>query len=808
MAHNLPSEPNPFIGRGRDLAEVTGLLTRHRVVSLCGVGGIGKTRFALRVAAELVGEFGDGVLLVELARIARGELAVHEVAAVLQAHEEGSRPLVDTVIERIGGQRVLLVLDNCEHVIEACAELVDLLTASCPELRVIVTSREPLRIAGEVVWRVPPLELPEKGSAESSEAVQLFLERARSVGARFPLTQENISAIGELCRALDGMPLALELAAARTTVLSPEQIAGRISDRFKLLTGGDRTAPARHRTLLATVEWSHSLLLMPERILLRRLAVFAGSFDLDYVERVCGDDLLPPSAILDLLAGLVDKSIVQCDQRDQAQYRLLETIGQYALDRLREAGEERELRDRHLHVTRDRARDDFWDTMMVPMRGEARLAAFRRVGDRNADHRAALGWAVESGQARPGLETACYLYAIWAVRGTWLENRRWYERLLALDLTDVPPELVGEAWSRQADMAFGQDDLATAEESALRGLELMRHRPGYRFSLGLTLNNVAMIYLRTGRPEAAQACAEEVLEGAAEAGDLWNLGMAHNGLTLITGLSGRLREAQRHAEEALAAFREADQLWGIGRALISLGVLCRIRDDLDTARTHLEASLPYLEALDAKPEIARAYAELGRVATQQGDLGRARQRLVQSVELSRKIGQRRGVTRGLAAMAGLAERSGDLESAVLLSGAVVSLREEIGQKTSVAKAEEILTKARSGLGEARTGLLYAHGRAMSADDALAHARAGGATELPVSAPSAPVPLVTPTVLTEREREVVALLVKGMSNRKIADELVISPATVARHVANILLKLGFSSRTQVATWALEHRIVNG
>lgn len=809
MPHNLPNEPNRFIGRERDSTEVIGLLARHRVATLCGAGGIGKTRFALRVARAVVGDFQDGVWLVELAKINRPDLVAHVLADVLRAHEEGARSLLDTLVGRIGSQRILLILDNCEHVIEACAEVVDTLVASCPGLRVLATSREPVRIAGELVWRVPPLELPEERERiESSEAVQLFLERAYAAGSRFEKSEETLRAVGDLCRALDGMPLALELAAARTAVLSPEQIADRISDRFKLLTGGDRTAPARHRTLRATVEWSHSLLGEEERVLLRRLAVFAGEFDLEYAELVCGDALLPAGEVLDLLAGLVDKSLVQCDQRGEARYRLLETIAHFARERLREAGEERELRDRHLRVTRDRARDDFWLDMLRRLPGAARLAAFAKVADRNADHRAALAWAVESGQAETGLETACYLYPIWAVRGSWLENRSWYERLLALDTSAVPPELVGEAWCRQADMAFGQDDLVTAEQSALRGLELMRSREGYRFSLGLSLNNVAIIYLRTGRPEQARGHAEEALAGAIATGDLWNIGMSHNSLTLIAGLDGKLREAQRHAEEALIAFRETDQPWGIGRALVSLGVLGRLREDYGSARIHLEAAMPYLESLDAKPEIAKALSELGRVATRQGDLERARERLVASVELSRKIGQRRGVTRGLAALARVEAAGGDLESAVLLCGTVAALREVIGQRSSVAWAEEILGRARATLGVSRTGLLYAHGRAMSEEDALAAARTAEPREAPVSPPTDQIAVEAASLLTAREREVVALLVKGLSNRKIAEELVISTATAARHVANIMLKLGFSSRTQVAAWALEHRVVNG
>jgi predicted ATPase len=315
-------------------------------VTLCGVGGIGKTRLALQVAAGLLPSYPDGVWLVELARFGRPELVEQEVARVLGVREEAARPLLDTMTARLRDQRCLLLLDNCEHLVDRCAEVVAALVSACPSLRVLATSREPLRIASELIWRVPPLDLPDRVTPDA-ESVQLFMDRAAAAGTR--LGPESLPDVVRLCRALDGLPLALELAAARTSLLSPGRIADRIDDRFSLLTTGGRTAPPRQRTLLAAVEWSYDLLSAKEQVLLRRLSVFAGDFDLGLAERVCAERPIPEGEIVDLLGGLVDKSLVLCDE-SRRRYWLLETIKRYAVERLEQAGEREVLRERHLDV--------------------------------------------------------------------------------------------------------------------------------------------------------------------------------------------------------------------------------------------------------------------------------------------------------------------------------------------------------------------------------------------------------------------------------------------------------------------------
>ena len=333
---NLPAEPNSFIGRERDLSELALLLTDVRALTLCGPGGIGKTRLAVRLACDVVPEFPDGAWLVELADTADAELLPRRVAATFGIREEQDRPLMATLAEALRARRLLLILDTCEHIVDGCAELVQQLLAACPSLRVVATSREPLRVRGETVWRVPPLSVPTGLAPESladlarHEALQLFAERASAARSGFALGSDNAEAVARLCLTLDGMPLAIELAAARVRALSVEQIASRLDDRFRLLASGDRTAPPRQKTLRAAVDWSYELLSEPEQILLRRLSVFAG-WNLDMAEQVCADEQIPAGTVLDLMAALIDKSLVTFDHevRGESRYRLLDTIKEY-----------------------------------------------------------------------------------------------------------------------------------------------------------------------------------------------------------------------------------------------------------------------------------------------------------------------------------------------------------------------------------------------------------------------------------------------------------------------------------------------
>ncbi len=355
-AHNLPIQLTRFIGREREIAEVTPLLAAERLVTLMGTGGAGKTRLALQIAQGLVETFPHGVWLIELAPLADPDLIPHTIASTLGVRLESSRGVTDSLIAFLRPRTTLLLLDNCEHLIGACATLVDHILRACPRVRVLTTSREALGIAGERAWRVPSLVLPAAkpdvplDAASKSEAVRFFVDRAQAVASHFTLSPANTSTVVRICQRLDGIPLALELAAARMKLLSLEQISARLDDRFQLLTGGSRTAVPRQQTLRATIDWSYDLLSDEERRLLRRLAVFTGGCSLEAAEQVCGSNESSGDDTIELLSHLIDKSLVAVDDEDgERRYRLLETVRQYARDRLFESGEAAALRDQHLH---------------------------------------------------------------------------------------------------------------------------------------------------------------------------------------------------------------------------------------------------------------------------------------------------------------------------------------------------------------------------------------------------------------------------------------------------------------------------
>ncbi|WP_049571320.1 LuxR C-terminal-related transcriptional regulator [Nonomuraea sp. SBT364] len=790
--HNLPAEPNSFVGRERDVGELCRLLGGTRLVTLCGVGGIGKTRLALRVAARSAPARPEGVWLVELARIDRPELVVQEIARVLGVREERGRPLFGTVAARLRDGSCLLVLDNCEHLIDECAQVAAALLASCGALAILATSREPLRIAGELVWRVPPLDLP-RGEDDGAESVRLFMDRAAAAGTR--LGAGALPDVVRLCRALDGLPLALELAAARTSLLSPGQIADRVHDRFSLLTTGERTAPARQRTLLAAVEWSYGLLSDREQVLLRRLSVFAGPFDLDLAEQVCTGPPIAGAELVDLLGALVDKSLVLCDE-ERRHYRLLDTIRHYAAERLREAGERDALRERHLSVLCELQERYFATELVEPaLPWRRRLEALTRSRGLLDDQRAALGWAAESGDVTRGLRLCSTSTGLLPVSGNPTEIVGWIERLVARDLTGVMPERVAQADGFLAYGLEARDELGRSLEYALRSLEGL----GDDFQRCVMHSLLVMVLLRMGRAGEAAYHAERGLALATATGDTWNQAAGLAGLSAVALVRGRLREAQRHGEEALARAREHGHRWMMARAATQLAELAEARGDLVTAMAHYELAVPWLRELAGAVELARVLARIGRVAALLYEFATARERLAASLELSRRAGQRQGVARCLVGLSVLAENEGDLEGAVLAAAAAAALRESIGQRSGATRIEELRARARAKLGEGRTTALWARGGRMSPDDAARHVLEG--ERLPAAEPAVPVPAAH-SPLTAREREIATLLTGGLSNRAIAEELVISPATVARHIANIMEKLGYTSRAQIAVWAAE------
>ncbi|QKG20675.1 hypothetical protein ACTIVE_2313 [Actinomadura verrucosospora] len=713
MRTNLPAEPNAFVGRERDVADLRRLLEGMRAVTLCGAGGIGKTRLALHVARTMLDAHPDGVWFVELAGVrpdGTPEPVARRVAAVLDVAEEEGRRTADTLADALRGPSVLIVLDNCEHVIEECAELTGLLLARCPRMRVLATSREPLRMAGENIWRVPPLE--------PHEAVRLFADRARAARPGFDVT----GGVEEVTRALDGMPLALELAAARVRVLSVEQIAGRLADRFRLLSAGDRTAPPRQRTLRAAIDWSHELLDDRERTLLRRLSVFAG-WTLEQAEHVCADAALPAEEVLDLLTALVDKSLVAVtgEMAGHVRFHQLDSIREYAAERLAEAGEDAEFRMRHRDTVLEAAEHDGRLAVAeVPGAWADRVALFRRYDAELGNVQAALTWSLDRGDIDKGLRLCTALRTFWIVRGRVTEWADWTDRFLARS-HGVGPRTLGAALAGRAQLAGGGRDFAQAARYAEEALGPCRAAED-PLTTASTLVALAESLARAGRFEDAAQRLDEADAIAARPGREWVRAYARIARGYLLIRRGRLREAREHLDAGATVMREIGQLWGAAHAIIGLGRLAELRGDPGAARAHYAEVLPILAEIGARPEMARALAGIGRVALEQRDTASAREALAQSLSLSRSSGIRLDIARALEAFAELTAAEGDARGAVTLAGAASALREATGRNPGAgARRERMLEPIRRRLGEPLVAQFWGEGRAMAPDDAVDYA---------------------------------------------------------------------------------------
>jgi predicted ATPase/DNA-binding CsgD family transcriptional regulator len=877
IRNNLPAEPNRFIGRERDIDELRGFLGATRAVTLCGVGGIGKTRLALHVVAMLADAFPDGAWLVELGDVGQPDLVVARVAGTIGVTEETGRPLLETLIEALRPRRLLLALDNCEHLVDACARLCQRLLAGVPELRVVATSREPLRVPAETVWRVEPLSVPPREAAEQApeelsgyEAISLFVERAAAARPGFALTAQNARVVTGLCRALDGVPLAIELAAARVRALSVEQISALLTDRFRLLAVGDRTAPPRQRTLRATIDWSHTLLTRKEQVLLRRLSVFAG-WSLDMAERICADDEasaaaddLLPGDVLDLITTLVDKSlvVVEGELLGQTRYRLLDSIREYAAERLDATGEtarlQRRLCDYFLRYLEHAAAIGM---VRIAAPWSATVDVFRRCDADTDNMQQVLSGCLASGDAETGLRICTALGAYWIARGAFVRGSEWFDRFLASErepgsppgpASGLSPAVHGAALVARAQLVLASDPTAAVRD-AEAGLDLCR-RAGAQVWVAAALNLLAEADLHAGRLDLARERLDEALAVSRVIPDEWNEGHALSTQAGLAAAQGRLREAQRLGEAALDVMRRIDQQWGAARTLAGLGSLARLRGDPGAARRCYLEALPILREIEARPEIARCLAGIGRMALDEGDTEVARRHLAESLRLSQATGARAGVAHGLEWMAALAVGLGRSDLAVRLTAAASTLRQSAGfPPIPGARIERYLAPARRDLGEPEAARLWAAGAELSADEAVALALAampaesgngagpvgglgangsgpgdrargngsrpgdrgrgnGSGSGVGATSPgagegrgtagrgAAPAP---PSTLSPREREIAILVSRGMTNRAIAAELVISTATVARHVANILTKLGFQSRAQVAVWVSEN-----
>ncbi len=832
-SHNLPLQLTTFVGREQALVELGHLLARSRLLTLTGPPGIGKTRLAVHIADEALDGFADGVWLVELASLADPSLVPQVVAEVLGVHEEPGRPLLATLTDAVRSRQLLLVLDNCEHLIVACAALADTLLRTCPHLVVLATSREGLGITGETAWPVTSLAVPadarvatpeDVAALRQSEAVQLFVERARAAVPSFTLTERNVGVVAQICHRLDGIPLALELAAARARVLSIDQLAARLddavvgrrdtstSDRFRLLTGGSRVASPRQQTLRAAIEWSYALLSEQERVLLRRLSVFAGGWTLGAAESVCAGDGLDGDEVFGLLLDLVDKSLVVADPEGvEARYRLLETLRQYGTERLREAGEEAAVRNRHLAwcvmVTEEMARR---------IDGGEQSVWLGWLEWEHDNFRVALAWSLAESsrdalnaeeRAEAGLRLAGALGWFWYLRGYLGEGRRWLGGVLAANAAE-PTAPRARALTLAGLLAENQGEYRQAEALLREGLAQARQvddAPGVARALtvlGLVARNV-------GQYEEATAFLEDGVEAARGCGERWIEMVSLLWLGSVARYQGNAQRATELLDASLAVSHAlGDEIIRL-RILSHRGMVAHAQGQDQRATGLLDESLALARRVGSKWGTAVALTDLGIVASAQGDADRATACCVDGLVLFRDLGDRWGIARVLHTLGRLAAAAGDVDRAARLYVASALLREAIGAPPRLAERpdyERDLAAARARLGEAAFTAARAAGQAMSPEAAIEYALAAGrpATNTVTSPAAETVPVVAgpSTVLTRRELEVTALIAQGLTNRSIAEQLVISEWTVDSHVRHILAKLDFRSRAQVATWVIE------
>ena len=765
-AGNLPVELSSFVGRGRELTEVRRLLSIARVITLTGPGGIGKSRVALRAAHRLGRHFPDGVWLVELAELDSPDLLPYALARSLRVQERrDAGGIDDALMAHLRDRRLLLALDNCEHLIDACRLLVASVASECERVRVLCTSRERLGVPGEAVVVLSPLDVPANGERLSVdrladvEALRLLADRAVAVAPDFALTDQNCRAASEICRRLDGLPLAIELAAVRLASLTADDLRERLDDRLRLLTAAQGTAPRRSQTLRATVDWSHELLSEEERILWRRLSVFAGSFGLEAAEDVCAGEGLERERIVDVIGSLVAKSILTMEHRSRrGRYRLLETLRLYGAQRLADAGEEVQLARQHAAWYAERFSGGdrpWWGTP-----GQAEVLETLDVEWANVE--AALDFFARSApDADTGLRMAADLWLYWLVRGRYRAGARHLETLLAMERTPSPTRAMA-LWA----LGF----LAQATGDFARGLSaceearLICEQAGQDRELAYALFGLGLVHSRFGNIELAAEWAKRSQERILRVNDPMGLALCLYFLATIVATTGPLPDA---------------------RGLVNDGLQASERAGDKVARGLLNGLLGTFEWL-------------------LGDARAAEARLKEAIRIQDMTGHWWGMFSSLEGLAWLAGSSGQFERAAMLLGASAALREELASELlpyGQAHHEACESAVRDGLGEARYRGCREQGYALSREKVVTAALEDA---LPADGRAAPAGARHDTdELSERELEVAGLVAKGMSNPAIAADLFVSVATVKTHVSHILSKLGLESRVQLANWVAAH-----
>ena len=815
--NNLPAQVSGFIGRDAELAVVRALVLGSRLVTLTGAGGAGKTRLALQVAAGLADGAGDGVWFADLAPLQDPDLVAVTVADVLGVRLETGRPALDTLVDALSGQSLLVVLDNCEHVIGACAKLADVLLRGCPDLALLATSRELLGVDGERVYRVPSMRTPaDRDDAEAiraSEAVRLLDDRAAAQGVSLAWDQSAAELAGAICRRLDGIPLAIELAAARLRVMPAAELEARLDERFAILTGGSRAALPRQQTLRAMADWSWELLTGAERAVLARLSVFAGGFGLAAAEAVAGGEDVPAAEVIAHLGALVDKSLVQFGDAGAGpgRYRLLETVRQYAAGQLDALGPAAAKAARIAH------RDYYLalaEAAAPQLRAADQAAWLDRLDAELGNLRAAIAVSSTQADPEPGLRLAASLRVYWMARGQAAEGVGVLRALLDGPTAQGTSLVRARALAAAANLLGQTSSYATAADYCEEALAIAR-AVGDDYLVADLLCERARVLLRQGRQGAALPLIESGLSVARRLGEPHLTGRLLAARAYATNAAGDHAGAARDVAEALRLFRQAADRQQAGRMLTNLSDYELWTGDLDAARGHLAESLDITRALNDRYGAVYATFNLGLAEYLGGSPGAAETLFAETLDLARRTGLKSHVAYGLIGLA-LAGRGGaDPGWSARLHGAADQALADLGHTLEPVEARLAglnRQRLRTAMGDGAFEAEYAAGRtldlARAAHHALQELEAG--REAPraralVSEPDA-VSGTAATVLTPRELDVLRLVAQGLSNPDIARRLVLSEHTVHRHLANILHKLSLSSRAAAAAWGVRAGLV--
>lgn len=730
--NNLPLQLTSFIGREQELAQVKELLSQSRMLTLIGAGGSGKTRLALQVATSILESYPDGVWLIELASLSDPALLMQTITAVLGIREQAGQPSLTAVTDFVCDKSILLLLDNCEHLIDSCAKVADSLLHACPNLKLLSTSREQLGIEGEHIFYVPSMELPSLVPTSSieeiaqSESVRLLHDRARAIQPSFELNKKNSYAVTQICHRLDGIPLAIELAAARFRMLSPEQIAIRLDDRFKLLTTGSRTALPRHQTLSALIDWSHDLLSEEERTLFRRLSVFSGGWTLEAAEMVGSleanlESRIQAEEIMELLAGLASKSLVIVDEQDgETRYSMLKTIRAYAFTRLREAKEEEPVRREHLVFYLNLAE------MVEPELLADEHARWDRKLELEQDNlRGALTWALaeksKGSDAESGSLLAGTMFMYWWVHGYLNEGRNWLS--LAIERFQGNTKARAKALSGIGTLAWQQGDYSEAQSCFDESIQLWS-KLGIDDGLAEAQHFSGHLEFDQRNYDQAKTLFADSLNYYKQIDDTTRTLTLTSDMGLVAYHLGDYVSARSSFEQALLLWQERGNQEALGDVLNRLGDLARVESNYDKARAYYEESLELFRTMNAKLGIASGLHKLGQVARHQNDIEDARGLFLESIKLQQEAGNKQGIIECLEGMAGLDLVNKELERAAVIFGATQALLDTLGAPLAPADLfvrERDMEVLKDQLDPQRLSTALEKGNAMTQEQAIEYA---------------------------------------------------------------------------------------